>query len=213
MRLVAAAIALMLCAAAAVAQETGRPGQFDYYVLSLSWSPTWCGTKQGRQDAEQCGGQRRYGFVVHGLWPQYSKGGYPAQCASPEPLPTPLVESMLPVMPSRQLIWHEWKKHGTCAGSAATDYFAKTRAAYERVRIPKVFQAADQPQTLAVEQIEKLFQAANPTLAAESVSVVCRGHHAAEVRVCVDKDLNFRPCARDVRDRCKGNQALFPAVR
>ena len=213
MRLAAAAIALLFAASAAFAQGSGRPGQFDYYVLSLSWSPTWCGTKQGRADAEQCGGQRRYGFVVHGLWPQYSQGGYPAECAVAEPLPPKLVESMLPLMPSRKLIHHEWKKHGTCAGTAPGDYFGKTRQAYEQVRIPKLFLTPDQPQTLAVEQVEKLFQAANPALSGESFSVVCRGHHAAEVRVCLDKDLNFRPCGRDVRDRCKGGQALFPAAR
>lgn len=211
MRLIAA-LALLLLSLPALAQNGGRPGQFDYYVLSLSWSPSWCGTKAGREDVEQCGAKRGYGFVVHGLWPQYAKGGYPAECASPEPVPEPLVETMLPIMPSRQLVQHEWKKHGTCAGIAPADYFGKTRAAFDRLRIPKLFQNPTQPQILPTTQVEKLFQAANPGLDAESISVVCRGHHAAEIRVCLDKELNFRACARDVRDRCKG-EALFPAAR
>lgn len=202
------ALIFLLLSVPALAQEP-----FDYYVLSLSWSPTWCGTKAGRGDAEQCGGARNYGFVVHGLWPQYAKGGYPSACvANPEPVPGKLVESMLPIMPSRKLIQHEWKTHGTCAGSAPAEYFGKTSAAFDRLRIPKLFQNPVQPQTLAVEQVEKLFQAANPGLEPNAISVVCRGHHAAEVRVCLDKQLNYRPCARDVRDRCKG-EALFPATR
>ncbi|MBX9634856.1 MAG: ribonuclease T2 [Magnetospirillum sp.] len=202
----------MLLPVPVLAQDKASSGPFDYYVLSLSWSPTWCGTKAGRGDAEQCGAARGYGFVVHGLWPQYGRGGYPSECAVAQPLPPSLVDAMLPIMPSRQLVQHEWKKHGTCASASPSEYFGKTRAAFERVRIPKLFQAPALPQTLPVVQVEKLFQAANPGLESDAISVVCRGHHAAEVRVCLNKDLSFRPCARDVRDRCKGD-ALFPAAR
>jgi ribonuclease T2 len=34
-------LALMLLATAAWADED-EAGAFDYYVLSLSWTPTWC---------------------------------------------------------------------------------------------------------------------------------------------------------------------------
>ena len=119
---------------------------------------------------------------------------------------------LMPLMPSRRLIQHEWSRHGTCDGTEAPAYFAKTRQAYERVRIPKLFQAPDQPQSLTVEQVEKLFLAANPGMERKSVAVVCRGRQASEVRVCLDKDLNFRACARDVRPRCKGG-VQFPAAR
>lgn len=212
MRLIAALALLLLSAAPVLARDGGQPGRFDYYILSLSWSPTWCGSKAGREDAEQCDGARRYGFVVHGLWPQYHKGGFPEACRTAEPVPAPVVEDMLPVMPSRRLVQHEWARHGTCSGAQPAEYFSRARQAFERVRLPKPFQAPERPLTLPVDQVEKLFIAANPGLTAESVAVVCRGHHAAEVRVCFDKDLNFRPCSRDVRDRCKG-EALFPAAR
>lgn len=209
---VAAIFLLFLSVSPAFAQKTGKPGQFDYYVLSLSWSPTWCATKAGREDGEQCASPRQLGFVVHGLWPQYAKGGFPEQCAAAQPLPSPVIDSILPIMPSRKLVQHEWTRHGTCAGTPPTEYFGKTREAFERLRIPKPFQSPQHPQTMAVEQVESLFLAANPGLTPQAVSVVCRGHHAAEIRVCLDKDLNFRDCARDVRDRCKG-AALFPATR
>lgn len=207
-----AALLVLFAAAPVGAQERGDPGRFDYYVLSLSWSPTWCATQGGRRDAEQCAAPRPYGFVVHGLWPQYAKGGYPAQCAAPRPLSPDLVESLLPLMPSRALIEHEWRRHGTCDGAAPEDYFAATRRAAERVRIPDPLARPSQPRTLSVREVEALFAAANPGLEGEAVAVVCRGRHAAEVRVCLDRNLDFRPCGRDVRDRCKGD-ALFPAAR
>src|SRR5215212_5317363 len=60
----------------AMAQD-GRqnaPGEFDFYVLSLSWSPSFCDAasergNSGRNQQAQCGG-RPFSFVVHGLWPQ-----------------------------------------------------------------------------------------------------------------------------------------------
>lgn len=211
-RLAIALILLMVSLSPAVARDKGIPGQFDYYVLSLSWSPTWCGGKVGHTDGEQCGGPRRYGFVVHGLWPQYSRGGYPAQCVATPPVPAQVVDDMLPLMPSRKLIQHQWSRHGTCDGAAPAEYFDRTRQAYERLRIPKPFQAPDLPQSMPVEQVEKLFVAANPGLDRKGMAVVCRGHQAAEVRLCLDRDLNFRACGRDVRPRCKG-AAQFPAAR
>lgn len=212
-RLVVALSLLLLSLTPALARDKAVPGQFDYYVLSLSWSPTWCGGRVGKaEDAGQCGGARRYGFVVHGLWPQYAKGGYPAQCVAPQPVPAPVMEDILPLMPSRKLIQHEWSRHGTCDGSDAAAYFGRTRQAYEKLRIPKAFQAPEQSQSFSVEQVEKLFMAANPGLERRGVAVSCRGNQAAELRLCLDRNLNFRGCGRDVRPRCKG-LVHFPAAR
>lgn len=211
-RLAVALTMLLLSLSPALARDKGVSGQFDYYVLSLSWSPTWCAGKNTKAEADQCGGARRYGFVVHGLWPQYAKGGFPAQCAAPQPVPPQVMDDMLPLMPSRKLIQHEWSRHGTCDGADPATYFERTRQAYDKLRIPKLFQAPDLPQALSVEQVEKLFIAANPGLERRNMAVVCRGNQAAEVRLCLDRDLNFRACARDVRPRCKG-AAHFPAAR
>lgn len=211
MRLLAVLL-LLVFSAPAPAQEAGPPGQFDYYVLSLSWSPTWCASKAGREDAEQCAAPRPYGLVVHGLWPQYARGGYPAECAVEDQVPPPVVESMLPLMPSRKLIQHEWARHGTCAGTTPEHYFARTRQAFERVRLPRALAEPAGAQTLPVAEVEKMFAVVNPGLDGDAVAVVCRGRYAAEIRLCLDKDLNFRACGRDVRDRCKGD-ALFPFSR
>ena len=114
-----AAFALSLLATAALpaaAQDArqNEPGKFDFYVLSLSWSPSFCAAAQdrGRSGGAQCGA-RPYSFVVHGLWPQYEKG-FPEYCEQPSPrLYHRIMESMLDLMPAPRLIYNEWDKHGT----------------------------------------------------------------------------------------------------
>ncbi len=61
------------------ANSDSQAGQFDYFVLSLSWAPTYCLTHAG--DGAECAG-KGYGFVVHGLWPQFDAGGYPEKCST-----------------------------------------------------------------------------------------------------------------------------------
>ena len=105
----------------ATAQDSRQnaPGEFDFYVLSLSWSPSYCEEAEergnsGRSQAQQCGG-RPFSFVVHGLWPQYERG-FPEYCQRPSPrLGRNIMTSMLDLMPAPGLIYNEWDKHGTCS--------------------------------------------------------------------------------------------------
>ena len=133
------AIALAACALGAAGSAAARgpqPGQFDYYALALSWSPTYCGSNSGQHDAQQCGRGRRYGFVLHGLWPQWQRG-WPEFCATGSSwLAEDIVRRMLDIMPSRQLVIHEWKKHGTCSGLDQQAYFALARRLFSLVQIP-----------------------------------------------------------------------------
>lgn len=213
MRRLVCLVAILLFAALPVrAENSAKPGNFDYLVLALSWSPNWCSSRAGREDTEQCGTDRRYGFIVHGLWPQNERG-YPTSCVrEPHPVPPEVTERMLPLMPSRKLISHQWKKHGSCFSASAAEYFDRTRAAFERVRIPEALKAPSRSLRLPVSEVEAMFGRDNPGLTSDAVAVTCRGHHVAEVRVCMTPDLAFRPCGKDVRDRCKG-EALFQAVR
>ena len=119
-----------MVAAAGVASAQDRrqntPGEFDFYVLSLSWSPSFCEQASergnGGRSGAQCGG-RPFSFVVHGLWPQYERG-FPEYCQrSAEWLDRNIMTSMLDLMPAPGLIFNEWKKHGTCSGLGATGLF------------------------------------------------------------------------------------------
>src|SRR6478752_5799189 len=58
----------------------GPAGDFDFYVLALSWSPGFCETAGSGRERDQCKDGAGLGFVVHGLWPQNERG-FPSECA------------------------------------------------------------------------------------------------------------------------------------
>ncbi|MPT23870.1 MAG: ATP-binding cassette domain-containing protein [Starkeya sp.] len=148
--------ALLFAPLAASAQNKGEPGQFDHYVLALSWSPSYCEAMGARAEPAQCATARPFAFVVHGLWPQYRRG-WPENCVAPAPfLPEPLLRSMLDVMPSRRLVLHQWRKHGTCDGTDSAAYFATVRRAYERVTIPEAFRRLDDYRMVAPGEVLRL---------------------------------------------------------
>lgn len=213
-----AALALLLAAiGGSQAQDTapGRnvPGQFDFYVLSLSWSPSFCATRD-KPDGQQCGGPRPYAFVVHGLWPQYERG-YPDSCARPAPkLRQDQIRGMLDLMPSPNLITHEWAKHGTCSGLDATAYFDLVRAARARVVIPQSYVDPTDYRTVSAAEVETAFQAANPGLASDMIAVDCDRTRLREVRVCFTKDLAFRACPQVNAASCPaGRRLAVPPLR
>jgi ribonuclease T2 len=196
----------------AEAQQTGEPGRFDFYVLSLSWSPSYCESAR-RADPAQCERGRPFAFVVHGLWPQYERG-FPQFCQREAPwIAEPLLRSMLELMPGRQLIIHEWRKHGTCSGLSADDYFALVRRARERLVIPESFRRLDDYRTVSPNEIETAFIAANPGLAPDMIAVDCGRRYLREVRVCMGKDLAFRSCPEVDRRSCRQPRVVMPPVR
>ena len=135
-RAVLAALVLAVAApASAQDQRQNEPGQFDFYVLALSWSPSFCeaAAERGglRNASAQCGA-RPYSFVVHGLWPQYTKG-FPEYCHVPAPrLDRGIVSSMLDLMPAPHLIFNEWDRHGTCSGVSPAPAAAARRVRLRR---------------------------------------------------------------------------------
>lgn len=185
---------------------------FDYYLLSLSWSPEYCAGSPGDNDSHQCRGERRFGFVVHGLWPQYNKG-YPQFCRGNSRVSNALIERMLPLMPSEQLIRHEWKKHGTCSGLAAEQYFEKVEDAYALVTIPPPYKNPPDAVSVAPRQLKRDFATANRNFTEKNFAVVCKGRFLSEVRVCLDKDLTPRACGADIRDSCRAEKVILRPVR
>ena len=201
---------------AAVASHHGRaaddtPGHFDYYLLSLSWSPAYC---LDAPVSAQCNGTRAYGFIVHGLWPQNDRG-WPSRCARSR-VPDEVVTSMLDLMPARGLIHHEWSEHGTCSGLEPEQYFRLVRTARSTISIPAGFGIAgpieQQPSSLV-----QAFLRANPRLIPESIIVACSGGNVArlkEVRVCLSRDLAPRRCGAEVaRGSCRAETLLVQPVR
>ncbi|HEY0219872.1 MAG TPA: ribonuclease T2 [Afipia sp.] len=203
--------------ASAQDHRQNAPGEFDFYVLSLSWSPSFCEAasergRTGRGTQSQCSG-RPYSFVVHGLWPQYDRG-FPNYCQRPSPrLDRRIMKSMLDLMPAPGLIYNEWDKHGTCSGMGARDYFETVRKARAAVKIPPEY--IDQPETKTVTPgaVEDAFIKANPGLSSTAIAVTCDSRRLGEVRVCMNKDLQFRACEEIDRRACRRNEIVMPPVR
>jgi len=160
--LISVAAFFLLHATAAPAQDRRQnaPGEFDFYVLSLSWSPSYCADdeergRSGRSQQAQCGG-RPFSFVVHGLWPQYETG-YPEYCQRRIPLGRNIMTSMLDLMPAPGLIYNEWDKHGTCSGLGERAYFETIRKARAAVKIPDDYLQLPEPRTVAPSEVEDAF--------------------------------------------------------
>ncbi len=197
-------------------RRQNQPGQFDFYVLALSWSPSFCEASQerapNRAPDQQCG-ERPYSFVVHGLWPQYERG-FPEFCQQPAPrLDRNIVSGMLDLMPAPRLIFNEWDKHGTCSGLPARGYFETIRKARAVVKIPDVYIEPERALTVTPKEVEDAFVGANPGLTADAIAVTCDSRRLSEVRICLSKDLKFHACAEVSKRACRRDRLQMPPVR
>jgi ribonuclease T2 len=186
---------------------------FDFYVLSLSWSPTWCAAKDPDGRTAQCNGKRRYGLIVHGLWPQYERG-FPQDCPSTEPdrVPGNLLRSYYDIIPSAGLAGHEWRKHGTCSGLSQQRYFGLLRAAFSKIKLPPVIFNGSINRNLKTGDIEDLMTSFNPGLARDGISVLCDKGKLSEIRICMTKSLDYRACGEVDRQSCNKTIVTLPGI-
>ncbi len=207
---VAAPAAAQRTQAKAVPQGSG----FDFYVLALSWSPTFCQSGEARDGDPQCQPGKPRGFVVHGLWPQHERG-YPQFCKSSEPerVPAAIGRELAAFMPSMGLIGHQWRKHGSCTGLSQKDYFGLLAQAYQRIALPAAYRDGRNAMNDSPAQIEAAFISANPGLSPGAIAVTCDSKKLDEVRICMNKDLAFRACGEVDRQSCRINSISIPASR
>ncbi len=186
---------------------------FDYYVLSLSWSASFCDIEGDAKQSDQCEVQHDYKWILHGLWPQYHQG-WPAYCNTSERPPSRrMTRDMIDIMGSSGLAWHQWKKHGSCSGLSAEEYFTKSREAYDTITQPKVLNRLDKLVRVPASVIEDAFVQSNPFLERNTITITCKQGYIQEARVCLSKSLEPVPCGRDVIKDCKMTNALFPPSR
>lgn len=205
-------IVLLLSATLALA-EGERAGDFDYYVLSLSWSPTWCAIEGDARKSPQCDDESDFGWVLHGLWPQYHRG-WPSYCRTMfRNPPRSMTEEMADIMGTSGLAWYQWKKHGVCSGLSGEDYYALSRRAYESITRPAIFRKLDKPVRLPASVVEQAFLKENPGLEPDMLTITCKDGRIQEARVCLSKDLQPVPCGRDVVTDCAMKDALFAPIR
>lgn len=213
MRVIWLAVAL-ICASFGPARAEGeRAGDFDYYVMALSWSANWCARDGDARRDPQCDEGRGLTFVLHGLWPQYERG-WPSYCrtaaADPSRADTAAVAD---VFGGAGAAFYQWKKHGRCSGLAARDYFSLARRAFDSVAISPVFPRINRDLRVPAEVIEGAFLEANPGLSRDMVTVTCQSGMIQEVRICLTRDLDPRRCGADVIRDCTLSDAMLEAVR
>lgn len=186
---------------------------FDFYVLSLSWSPSYCEAEGEQANGQQCRAGRPYAFVVHGLWPQFERG-YPENCPTgTSDVSSDRLRSLYDLMPSAGLIRHQWRKHGACSGLSQDDYFDVLRMARQKVEVPSEFHRPSGYLTLAPDHAERAFLQSNPELKADAIAVSCDRRYLREVRICMTKGLEFRACPEVDRRQCRLDKVVMPPVR
>lgn len=203
---------IWLCMALPVWAENDRAGVFDYYVMSLSWSPNWCTLEGDARRSPQCDASQDHGWILHGLWPQYHRG-YPSYCNTAERAPSRgMTAQMADIMGTSGLAWHQWKKHGTCTGLSAADYYALSREAYASVVRPPVFRKITKRMKLPASVIEEAFLQANPDFERDGITITCQDGMIQEARICLSRNLKPVPCGQDVVRDCRMKDALFDPV-
>ena len=206
-------LASALAFGSAAHAEGERAGDFDYYVLALSWSANWCAQEGDDRDDPQCDPGRGITWVVHGLWPQY-EDGWPSFCRTAERDPTRgETAAMADLFGGAGAAFYQWKKHGRCAGLPPQDFYKTARRAFDSLTLPPVFDALRKDVKLPASVVEDAFLVANPDLARDQITITCRDGMIQEARICLTKDLQPRRCGDDTLRDCRLKDAVMEAVR
>ena len=204
--------ALLLSAGMAIA-DGEKAGDFDYYVMALSWSPTWCALEGDRRGSPQCDPKADFGWVLHGLWPQY-EDGWPSYCPTNARNPSRAdTRDEADLFGSSGNAWHQWNKHGRCSGLLPDDYYALAREAYGRVTRPELLRKLEDPIRVPAKVIEQAFLEDNPQLTADQITITCKSGRIQEARICLTRDLEPRRCGADVIRDCTMSDALLDPIR
>jgi ribonuclease T2 len=199
------AVVLILGGAFPPFASSQQPGKFDYYLLSMSWSPEFC---YGHRDNPEC--SEHLGLVVHGLWPQYNGAGRGPEDCGHEPGPAN-PSSLLDIMPTTSLVEHEWATHGTCSGLSAENYFGLMRRIFSNFHIPPQLQHPNHQFITRTSQLKHAIEQSNPGLNDSEIVLTCTGPYLKEIELCVTKDGHPQSCS-NLRG-CGGTSLRVPPVR
>ncbi|RVT40682.1 ribonuclease T2 family protein [Sphingobium algorifonticola] len=174
------------------------------YTLAITWSPQYCAGKTGARDAFQCANRTaRFGFTLHGLWPDGVGKDWPQYCRATGILSRATIRQNMCVTPSAQLIQHEWAKHGTCMTANGQPngqpirpdaYFGKSRALYQALRFPDMAALARR-ESVTAGQIARAVADANPGIRPDMMRVTAtRDGWLDELWLCLDRRFRYAKC-------------------
>lgn len=143
----------------------------------------------------QCGGQAgRFGFILHGLWPEATPGRWPQWCGD-KPVAAETLRRNLCMTPSPYLLTHEWAKHGSCMARSPEGYFRAGSALFGSLRFPDM-QRLSRGSGLTAGELRSALRAATPFLPANAIRVSAnRRGWLQEIHVCYGKDFLPAACA------------------
>jgi ribonuclease T2 len=156
--------------------------------------PVYCRTDK---NSMQCSGANgRFGFVLHGLWPE-ARAGAPPQWCSVTPRPSPeVIRRNLCMTPAPWLLEHEWAKHGSCMAKTPEAYLRRASALWQPLRWPDADRLSRQ-EKLTVGDLRRAFVLANRGWKPEQVGVaLSRTGWLLEFRLCYDRRFQPQDCPR-----------------
>ncbi|EIZ77665.1 ribonuclease T2 family protein [Novosphingobium sp. Rr 2-17] len=161
------------------------------YTLAASWSPDYCKTSGDTRSMQCAKTNGRFGFILHGLWPEAARGPSPQWCGNAGPPSPPTLRQHLCMSPSPDLLAHEWAKHGSCMAPTPEAYFTTGATLWRAIRWPDADRLS-RKQDLTAGDLRDEFVATNAGWPREAVAVdLSRSGWLREVRLCYDK--NYRP--------------------
>jgi ribonuclease T2 len=165
------------------------------YTLAITWAPNFCRENGRRQSARfQCGAGNRFGWTLHGLWPDGQGKDWPQYCRAAQILRPAVIRANMCSTPSAQLIQHEWAKHGTCmAGYSPERYFGQANALYRRLRFPDM-EALSRRQ-LTAGGVAQAMARANPGLRPDMMRITAdRQGWVDEIWLCMNRQFRYQRC-------------------
>lgn len=161
------------------------------YTLAASWSPDYCKTSGDTRSMQCSRTSGRFGFILHGLWPEGARGGSPQWCVAAPPPSAELLRRHLCMTPSPELLAREWAKHGTCMARRPESYFQVSAILWRSIHWPDADRLS-RKQNLTVGDLREEFVALNKGWSGESIGLeLSRAGWLREVHLCYGKD--FRP--------------------
>lgn len=165
-----------------------------FHMLAVTWMPETCKAGGDGQGDLACGSENRFGWTLHGLWPNSDGRPYPRYCRPAERVRAETIRAELCRTPSVDLVQHEWAAHGVCGWETPEAYFRQSAALYDAIVRPDPTTLAPGGRGPTAGQLRDAFARANPGLPREGVYIaVSSGNRLREVRIC--HDLEFKPRA------------------
>lgn len=166
------------------------------YTLAITWVPQFCHGRGGRDPAArfECRSGNRFGFALHGLWPDGEGAVWPQYCEATAILPPAVIRSVLCSTPSAQLIQHEWAKHGTCMGVTPVQYFGQSTRLFAALRYPDMA-SLSRRRGLTAGMVATAIARANPGIDADMMRVTAnKNGWLDEIWLCLDKNRRYQRC-------------------